>query len=61
MSATDRRLLALLVAGVADKAVATQLGLSRRTVRRHIQRMRELAGAATRMRLAWQAARRGRL
>ncbi|RDS66154.1 LuxR family transcriptional regulator [Streptomyces sp. M7] len=59
LSATDRRLLALLVAGVADKAVATQLGLSRRTVQRHIQRMMELAGAATRMQLAWQAARRG--
>ncbi|MDQ1032402.1 sugar-specific transcriptional regulator TrmB/DNA-binding CsgD family transcriptional regulator [Streptomyces umbrinus] len=59
LSAIDRRLLALLVAGVADKAVATQLGLSRRTVQRHIQRMMELAGAATRMQLAWQAARRG--
>jgi len=59
LSAVDRRLLALLVAGVTDKAVATQLGLSRRTVQRHIQRMMELAGAATRMQLAWQAARRG--
>ncbi|GAB2787887.1 helix-turn-helix domain-containing protein [Streptomyces chlorus] len=59
LSATDRRLLALLVSGVADKTVATQLGLSRRTVQRHIQRMMELAGAATRMQLAWQAARRG--
>jgi sugar-specific transcriptional regulator TrmB/DNA-binding CsgD family transcriptional regulator len=59
LSAIDRRLLALLVAGVTDKAVATQLGLSRRTVQRHIQRMMELAGAATRMQLAWQAARRG--
>ncbi|MFI6338868.1 helix-turn-helix domain-containing protein [Streptomyces sp. NPDC050535] len=59
LSAVDRRLLALLVAGVPDKAVATQLALSRRTVQRHIQRMMELAGAATRMQLAWQAARRG--
>ncbi|MFD5625899.1 MULTISPECIES: helix-turn-helix domain-containing protein [unclassified Streptomyces] len=59
LSAVDRRLLALLVAGVTDKAVATQLGLSRRTVQRHIQRMMELAGATTRMQLAWQAARRG--
>ncbi|GAB3170700.1 hypothetical protein GCM10027162_11570 [Streptomyces incanus] len=59
LSATDRRLLALLVSGVADKTVATQLGLSRRTVQRHIQHMMELAGAATRMQLAWQAARRG--
>ncbi|WP_374099643.1 helix-turn-helix domain-containing protein [Streptomyces sp. I4(2020)] len=57
--ATDRRLLALLVAGVADKAVATRMGLSRRTVQRRIQRLMELAGATTRMQLAWQAARRG--
>ncbi|MFH9176547.1 S8 family serine peptidase [Streptomyces albogriseolus] len=58
--ATDRRiLLALLVAGVVDKAVATQMGLSRRTVQSRIQRLMELAGATTRMQLAWQAARRG--
>lgn len=59
LTATDRRLLALLVAGVADKAVASQMGLSRRTVQRRIQRMMELAGATTRMQLAWQVARRG--
>ncbi len=59
LGATDRRLLALLVAGVADKAVATRMGLSRRTVQRRIQRLMELAGATTRMQLAWQAARRG--
>ncbi|MDT0394841.1 MULTISPECIES: helix-turn-helix transcriptional regulator [Streptomyces] len=59
LTATDRRLLALLVAGVTDKAVASQMGLSRRTVQRRIQRMMELAGATTRMQLAWQAARRG--
>ncbi|GHG24325.1 helix-turn-helix domain-containing protein [Streptomyces albogriseolus] len=59
LGATDRRILALLVAGVVDKAVATQMGLSRRTVQRRIQRLMELAGATTRMQLAWQAARRG--
>lgn len=59
LTATDRRLLALLVAGVADKAVASQMGLSRRTVQRRIQRMMELAGATTRMQFAWQVARRG--
>ncbi|GAA3029461.1 helix-turn-helix transcriptional regulator [Streptomyces glomeratus] len=55
----DRKLLSLLVAGVADKAIASQMGLSRRTVQRRIQSMMERAGAATRMQLAWQAARRG--
>ncbi|MFB8757659.1 winged helix-turn-helix domain-containing protein [Streptomyces nigra] len=53
------RLPALPVAGVAGKEVATQLGLSRRTVQRRIQRLMELAGAAARMQPAWQAARRG--
>jgi sugar-specific transcriptional regulator TrmB/DNA-binding CsgD family transcriptional regulator len=55
----DRQLLSLLVAGVADKAIASQMGLSRRTVQRRIQRLLERAGAGTRMQLAWQAARRG--
>ncbi|MEU1168582.1 LuxR C-terminal-related transcriptional regulator, partial [Streptomyces sp. NPDC005921] len=59
LSGTDRRILSLLVAGIADKAIASQMGLSRRTIQRHIQRMMSLAGATTRMQLAWQAARRG--
>ncbi|MFJ6572722.1 helix-turn-helix domain-containing protein [Streptomyces sp. NPDC091292] len=59
LSSTDRRLLSLLVAGVTDKAIASQMGLSRRTVQRHIQHLMTFAGAATRMQLAWQAARRG--
>ncbi|MFJ4923817.1 helix-turn-helix domain-containing protein [Streptomyces sp. NPDC088725] len=59
LPALDRQLLSLLVAGVADKAIASQLGLSRRTVQRRIQAMMALAGATTRMQLAWQAARRG--
>ncbi|MCX4530781.1 helix-turn-helix domain-containing protein [Streptomyces sp. NBC_01669] len=58
LSATDRQLLSLLVAGVADKAIASQMGLSRRTVQRRIQAMMAVAGATTRMQLAWQAARR---
>ncbi|MER6169321.1 helix-turn-helix transcriptional regulator [Streptomyces violaceorubidus] len=59
LAPTDRRLLSLLVAGVADKAIASQMQLSRRTVQRRIQSMMERANAATRMQLAWQAARRG--
>ncbi|MFE7095542.1 helix-turn-helix domain-containing protein [Streptomyces erythrochromogenes] len=56
---TDRRLLAFLIAGIADKAIASQMGLSRRTVQRRIQHMMTLTGSVTRMQLAWQAARRG--
>ncbi|SNX88299.1 transcriptional regulator [Streptomyces sp. TLI_55] len=59
LSPADGKLLSLLVAGVADKAIASQLGLSRRTVQRRIQSLMERAGAGTRMQLAWQAARRG--
>ncbi|WP_037863302.1 helix-turn-helix transcriptional regulator [Streptomyces sp. NRRL S-340] len=58
LSPTDSKLLSLLVAGVADKAIASHLGLSRRTVQRRIQGLMERAGAETRMQLAWQAARR---
>lgn len=59
LSSVDRGVLSLLVAGVADKAIVTQTGLSRRTVQRRVQRMMQLAGATTRTQLAWQAARRG--
>ncbi|WP_406361049.1 helix-turn-helix domain-containing protein [Streptomyces sp. NBC_01579] len=55
----DRRLLSLLVAGLADKSIAGQMGLSRRTVQRRIQHMMAVVGATTRMQLAWHATRRG--
>ncbi|MFI6326303.1 helix-turn-helix domain-containing protein [Nonomuraea sp. NPDC050556] len=49
--------LSLLVAGVTDKSIATQLKISQRTVQRRITHLMELAGAQTRMQLAWHAAR----
>ncbi len=55
----ERYLLSLLVAGVTDKAVASQLGLSHRTVQRRIYELMRRARADTRMQLAWQAARLG--
>jgi len=58
LSPAEGQLLSLLVAGIADKAIASQLGLSRRTVQRRIQSLMTRAGAGTRMQLAWQAARR---
>jgi DNA-binding CsgD family transcriptional regulator len=58
-SGEERELLSLLVAGVSDKAVATRLGLSGRTVQRRVSELMARAGAQTRMQLAWQAARRG--
>ena len=55
----ERELLSLLVAGVSDKAVASRLGVSIRTVQRRISELMTVTGAQTRMQLAWQVARRG--
>jgi DNA-binding NarL/FixJ family response regulator len=56
---SERFLLSLLVAGVPDKSIASQLGISRRTVQRRLDRMMALAGVDTRTGLAFQAAKRG--
>ncbi|MGW1541455.1 helix-turn-helix domain-containing protein [Streptomyces sp. NPDC002309] len=58
LTADDRHLLSLMVAGLTDQAIAGQLGISRRTVQRRIQGLMSLAGVATRMQLGWHAARR---
>ncbi|MFG3039275.1 TrmB family transcriptional regulator [Streptomyces sp. NPDC048330] len=55
----ERYLLSLIVAGVADKAIASQLWVSQRTVQRRIQVLMHRAGALTRTQLVWQAAQRG--
>ncbi|GIF65194.1 hypothetical protein Ais01nite_32290 [Asanoa ishikariensis] len=52
----DRQVLALLLTGLTDRAIASQLGMSMRTVQRRVQRMMELAGVRTRMQLGWYAA-----
>ncbi|MGW2937988.1 winged helix-turn-helix transcriptional regulator [Streptomyces sp. NPDC001156] len=57
----DLELLALMLAGLPDKALASQLGLSVRTVHRRIRRLMSLAGCTTRMQLGWYAARAGLL
>lgn len=56
---SERLLLSLLVGGVPDKSIATQLGISRRTVQRRLDRLMALAGVDTRTGLAYQAANRG--
>jgi predicted transcriptional regulator len=55
----DRRLLALLLAGLTDQAVAAQLNLSLRTLQRRLRHLMDLAGVDTRMQLGWHAARQG--
>ncbi|MDP9865366.1 MULTISPECIES: helix-turn-helix domain-containing protein [Streptosporangium] len=57
LNSDDLYLLSLLVAGVPDKSIASQLGISQRTVQRRLSHIMELAGAQTRMQLAWHAAR----
>jgi DNA-binding CsgD family transcriptional regulator/sugar-specific transcriptional regulator TrmB len=59
LGALDRQVLALLLAGLTDKAIASQLGLSMRTVQRRVQSMMEIAAVQTRMQLGWHAARAG--
>jgi hypothetical protein len=54
----DRLLLSLFVAGLPDKSIATQLGVSRRTVQRRFDRLMAVAGVDTRAGLAFQAAKR---
>lgn len=58
VGAEELELLSLLVAGVTDKAIATRLGISTRTVQRRISDLMVLTGAESRMQLAWQVAQR---
>ncbi|MFE9694325.1 winged helix-turn-helix transcriptional regulator [Micromonospora sp. NPDC005806] len=53
----DRKILALLLAGLTDQVVANQLGISLRTVQRRLRHLMDLAGVKTRMELGWYAAR----
>ncbi|MFE9694081.1 helix-turn-helix domain-containing protein [Micromonospora sp. NPDC005806] len=57
--ADEIRLLSLFVAGVPDKSIASQLGVSRRTVQRRLADLMEVAAVDTRPGLAYQVARRG--
>ena len=57
--ASEKHLLSLFVAGLPDNSIASQLGVSRRTVQRRLDRLMSIAGVDTRTGLAFQAARRG--
>ena len=59
LTGDERSLLSLLVGGVTDKAIATQLGISQRTVQRRIYDLMHRTNTRTRVQLAWQAARSG--
>jgi hypothetical protein len=53
----DRQILSLMLAGLTDQAVATQLDLSLRTVQRRLRHLQDLAGVKSRMQLGWYAGR----
>jgi DNA-binding CsgD family transcriptional regulator len=53
----DRQILALLLAGLTDQAVAHQLGISLRSLQRRLRHLQDLAGVGSRMQLGWYAAR----
>ena len=55
----DGQILALLLAGMTDQALAGQLGLSLRTVQRRIRVLMDKAGVDTRIQLGWHAGRSG--
>lgn len=56
-TAQERQVLGLMLAGLSDQAVATQLGLSLRTVQRVLRRLEDLAEVDSRLQLGWHAAR----
>jgi len=58
-SPDDMRLLALLLDGYTDEAIAARLDVGARTVQRRIHDLIELAGVRTRLQLVWFATRRG--
>ncbi|MFC7549553.1 helix-turn-helix domain-containing protein [Plantactinospora sp. GCM10030261] len=59
LSADDRHLISLLLAGLTDEAAGARLGMSRRTVVRRIQHLMAVTGARSRIQLGWHARDRG--
>jgi predicted transcriptional regulator len=55
----DAQVLALLLSGLTDQAIAGQVHLSLRTVQRRISQLMAKAGVATRIQLGWYAAQKG--
>ncbi|MFG3172477.1 hypothetical protein [Streptomyces sp. NPDC048200] len=59
LTVLDRQILSLLLAGLADRKLAAQLGVSLRTVERRIRLMMDRGQVQTRLQLGWHAARAG--
>lgn len=59
LNADERQLLSLVVGGVSDKSIATQLRVSHRTVQRRVQDLMRRVDARNRTQLSWQVAKLG--
>jgi sugar-specific transcriptional regulator TrmB/DNA-binding CsgD family transcriptional regulator len=59
LTADDRQLISLILAGLTDDAIAVRLGVSRRTAQRRIRALEDAVRAKTRMELLWLVASRG--
>jgi len=57
LSAEDRYLLSLLLAGLTDQAIAGHFRVSVRTIERRVRALMDAAHVRTRTQLAWEAAR----
>lgn len=55
----DARVVTLLLAGLTDQAIGSQLGVSLRTVQRRVRGLMDDLGVETRLQLGYQAARHG--
>jgi len=55
----DAKVLSLLLAGLTDQSIGSQLGLSLRTVQRKVRQMMDRAQVDTRLQLGYEAGRRG--
>ncbi|MFJ9868906.1 helix-turn-helix domain-containing protein [Streptomyces sp. NPDC101165] len=59
LSPMHRRILELLATGVTDDTIAELLGVSRRTLSRHLEQLNTRAGSLTRFQMALHATRSG--
>ncbi len=59
LTAFDARVLALLLQGLPESAIAEALSVSRRTVQRAVKGLMSRTGAANRVQLGWHAQRNG--
>ena len=59
LTGVQRRILRLAAVGFKDEAIARNLGLSSRSVRRHMEKLATRSGASNRLTLGIAAARLG--